>query len=77
MKYTVVVDRNYRSWRELDPILRVLGCDELIPRTHCVVQTGDIFVRQASKGAPVVVVPSHRIQITGFVVLQRRVGSAV
>ena len=68
---------NYGSWRELYPILRVLGCDELIPRTHCVVQTGDISVRHASKGAPVVVVPSYRTQITGCVVLQRRVGSAV
>ena len=68
---------NYGSWRELNPILRVLGCDELVPRTHCVVQTGDIFIRHASKGAPVVVVPSNGTQITGCVVLQWRVGSAV
>ena len=68
---------NYGSWGELNPILRILGCDELVPRTHRVVQTRDIFVRHASKGAPVVVVPSHRTQITGCVVLQRRVGGAV
>jgi len=68
---------DYGSWRELNPILRVLGCDELIPRTHRIVQTGDIFVRHGSKGASVVVVPSHRTQITGWVVPQRRVGSAV
>lgn len=68
---------DYGSWGELNPILGILGCDELVPRTHRVVQARDIFVRHASKGAPVVVVPSHRTQITGCVVLQRRVGSAV
>ena len=74
---TKKVHTNYGSWRELNPILRVLGCDELVPRTHRVVQTGDIFVWHASKGAPVVVVPSNRTQVTGSVVLQRRVGSAI
>lgn len=62
---------------ELNPILRVLGSNELVPRTHCLIQTRDVIVRDVSKPAPVVVIPSHRAQVSRRVVFQRRVGSAV
>lgn len=47
------------SRRELHPILRVLGRDEFVPRTHCVIQTRDVCIRHVTERAPVVVVPLH------------------
>ena len=63
-----------RSRRELNPVLRVVGRDQFVPRPHRVVQTGDVRVRHVAEGAPVVVVPPHRAQGPGRVVRERRVG---
>ena len=59
-----------RSRRELNPVLRVLGSDEFVPRTHRFVQTRDVCVWHVTKGASVVVVPSHCMQVSGGVVLE-------
>jgi len=77
VKHTVVVDRKDNSWGKLNPILRVLGGDEFVPSTHCLVQTRDVFVRHVPKGTSIVVVSSHRPQVSGCVVLQRCVRSTV
>lgn len=63
--------------RELHPILRVLGREEAVPRTHRVVQTRDVRVRHVTKRASVVVVPPHRAQVSGRVVRERCVGSTI
>jgi hypothetical protein len=66
-----------RSGGEPNPVLRVLGRDEFVPRTHRIVQTRDVRVRHVTEGASVVVVPSHRTQVSGGVVLERRVSGAM
>ena len=66
-----------RPRRELDPVLRVLGSDEVVPRTHRLVQTRDVCVRHVTEGASVVVVPSHRAQVSGGVVFEWCVRGAI
>ena len=66
-----------RSRRELDPVLRVLGGDKFVPRTHRFVQTWDVCVWHVTKGASVVVVPSHCAQVSGGIVLKRCVSGAI
>jgi len=66
-----------RSWRELNPVLRVLGSDEFVPRTHRFVQARDVCVRHATKGAPVVVVPTYCTQVSGGVVLEWSVSGMI
>jgi hypothetical protein len=66
-----------RSRRELNPVLRVLRSDKFVPRTHRIVQTGDVCVRHVTKGASVVVVPSHCTQVSGGVVLEWRVRGTI
>ena len=59
-----------RSRSELNPVLRVLGSDQIVPRTHRFVQTRDVCVRHVTKGASVVVIPSHCTQVPSGVVLE-------
>ena len=59
-----------RSWRELNPVLRVLGSDKFVPPTHRFVKTRDVGVRYVTKGASVVIVPSHCKQVSGGVVFE-------
>jgi hypothetical protein len=59
-----------RPWRELNPVLRVLGSDKFVPHTHRFVQTRDVCVRHVAKGASVVVVPPHCTQVSRAVVLE-------
>lgn len=54
---------------ELNPIFRVLGGDEFVPRTHCLIQARHIGVRHVSKHTSVIAVPPHCMDVSECIVL--------